>query len=91
MALNSPAKLPPARGVKSDALHGSPQFVAKFTEAVAQFEQLAADLRALRLHLEQRGKDEVVGVRVLACILGAAVLQERLLNVQLSALLEEAK
>jgi len=91
MALNAKITLPPARGIPEDALQGSPAVVAKFTEMVAQFEQLAADVRALREHLKHRGKNEVIGVRALACILGAAVLQEKLLNFQFAVMLDEAK
>lgn len=60
-------------------------------EIVARGVHLEADLKALRGHLERRAAGGPVGVRVMACLLDLAVMQEKLCQLEIVALGELAE
>lgn len=89
MSLNQFAKSKAEAKAKLDAMQGSSTLLARFVEVVAQSEELDRDLKTLRAHLETRAPDVKIGVRIMAVMLGCAVLQERLLNMQIVAMQDE--
>jgi len=68
-----------------DAPHASGELVRAMVEIQHSLDELSRDIAMVRGHLEVRRPDEKVGVRILSCMLTAAVLQERLIQMQIIA------
>ena len=68
-----------------DALAASGRLLKEFVAVSYELEQTEHSFQALREFLEHGGKDDQVGVRILACILHVHVLAQKLLAMEIAA------
>jgi hypothetical protein len=68
--------------------NSTPQLSADFVEVMKQWQGLEKDLIALRDHLMRPIPQAGVGARVCAAMLTAAVLEEKLVRMQITAMVE---
>lgn len=69
----------------SKLFNAGPELAAAFNEVMHKYQMLGRDIEMLRDHLasiEERGD---VGIRVMACMLTCAVLEEKLCQAQIAA------
>ena len=69
--------------------NATPGMAAAFVEVMHKYQQLGLDIEMLRCHLASIDQRPDVGARVLACILSAAVVVEKLTQAQIIALTDE--
>jgi len=62
------------------------RMLEKLTDAVEAQQRLETSMAVIRGHIERRGTARPVGVRVVACLLDLAVMQQALLQLQIVAL-----
>ncbi len=70
---------------ESKLFNASPALADAFNEVMHKYQMLGRDIEVLRDHLaalEERGD---VGIRVMACMLTCATLQEKLCQAQIAA------
>jgi hypothetical protein len=68
-----------------DAPRASARVLKEFVAVTYEFEQTNQSLKALRDFLDAGGEDAAVGVRILACILHAQVLAQKLVAMEIVA------
>jgi hypothetical protein len=66
--------------------NATPELAAAFVEVMHKYQALGLDIEMLRCHLASIEENPDVGARVLACILSAAVVVEKLVQAQIIAL-----
>lgn len=71
--------------------NSTPLLSADFVDVMQQWQGLEKDLIALRDHLMDPIGKPGVGARVCACMLTAAVLEEKLCRMQITAMVEAGK
>ena len=71
--------------------NSSPQLAADFVDVMKQWHGLEQDLIALKDHLMCPMPEPGVGARVCAAMLTAAVLEEKLVRMQITAMVEERR
>lgn len=69
--------------------NSSPKMAADFVEIAHRYQALGADIQALKDHLMNPAARPDVGVRILAAMLSAAVLEEWLVRMQITAISED--
>ena len=66
--------------------NSTPAMAAQFVEVMGRYQALGADIKALKEHLQNPAARPDVGARILAAMLSAAVLEELLARMQITAL-----
>lgn len=83
--------MPPNRVDGPRLANSSPQLSADFVDVMKQWQGLEADLITLRDHLMRPIPQPGVGARVCAAMLTCAVLEEKLVRMQITAMVEKSK
>ena len=81
--------MPPNRVDGPRLANSTPQLSADFVDVMKQWQALEQDLIALRDHLMRTIPQPGVGARVCAAMLTCAVLEEKLVRMQITAMVEE--
>ncbi len=78
--------MPPSTPKESKLYNATPSMAEAFVEVMHKYQQLGLDIEMLRCHLASLEERPDVGVRVLACMLTCAILEEKLVQAQIIAI-----